>query len=394
MFRPVPAPVVSRLQEICGRDRVIADPTRLHDYCRDESPGPPFPPEVLVKARTAEEVARVVRLCRDERIPLTPRGLGTGRSGGSVCLHGGVLLSTELMNDTIEVDAPNLVVRTSPGTITGRLQQAVEAEGLFYPVDPASLDDCSIGGNVATNAGGPRAFKYGVTGDYVRGLQAVMADGSVIRYGGRIHKNATGYDLNKLLIGSEGTLGIVTEVILKLLPKPRHKVDVLVPFQRLGQGVELVLRLVRDTRLVPTVVEFIERQGIRACNEILKSDLPFPDAEVQVLVELEGNDREGMLSDCVRLGELAMELGAEEPLVADNPTDQERLWTARRSLAKTLKEIYPEVAAEDIVVPLSEIPATVARTAELARKLSLVVVPFGHIGDGNIHVDVCRNEDR
>jgi len=394
MFRPVSAPVASRLQEICGRERVFTDPAALVDYARDESPGESLPPEVLVKARAVEEVSRVVALCREERIPLTPRGLGTGLAGGSVALHGGVMLSTELMNDTLEVDTGNLVVRAGPGVIVDTLQKKCEAEGFFYPVDPASLEDCSIGGNVATNAGGARAFKYGVTGDYIRGLEAVMADGSVIRYGGRLHKNATGYDLNKLLIGSEGTLGIVTEVILKLLPEPRYKVDVLVPFERLQQGVELVLRVVRDTRLVPTVVEFIERQGIKACNQVLGSALPFPDAEIQVLVELEGNDREQVLGDCVRLGELAMELGAEEPLVADNPTDQERLWTARRSLAKTLKEIYPEVVAEDIVVPLSELPATVARTAELARKYELVVVPFGHIGDGNIHVDVCRNEDR
>ena len=392
-YRPVTPAVIARLTEITGPGRVITDPAALVDYARDESPGAPFPPEALVRVRSARETARVVALCRDERIPVTPRGLGTGLAGGAVALFGGVMLSTELMNDLLEVDPADLVVRAGPGVITDRLQKACEAEGLFYPVDPASLEDCSIGGNVATNAGGARAFRYGVTGDYVRGVEAVMADGSCIRYGGRLHKNATGYDLGRLLVGSEGTLGIITEVTLRLIPRPRHRVDVLIPFERLGQGVELVLRVVRDTRLIPSVVEFIERQGIRACNEKLGSDLPFADAEVQVLIELEDNDRDRVLGDCVTLGEMAMALGAREPLVADNPADQERLWTARRHLAKTLKDIYPEVVAEDIVVPLSGLPATVERVAALAREHDLIVVPFGHIGDGNIHVDICRDGD-
>jgi glycolate oxidase len=229
-----------------------------------------------------------------------------------------------------------------------------------------------------------------VTGDYVRGIEAVMPDGSVIRYGGKLLKNVTGYDLNRLLIGSEGTLGIITGITFRLVPKPKHQVDVLVPFDRIEQGVELVLRLVHDDRLLPAVVEFIEQQGIAACNQVLGACLPFADAAVQVLVELEGNDRDSVLADCVRLGEIAMRLGAAEPLVADNPTDQTRIWTARRSLAKTLKQVYAEVTAEDIVVPLAELPATVRFIAELERRHGTPVVPFGHIGDGNIHVDICR----
>jgi glycolate oxidase len=349
---------------------------------------------VLVKVTDTAEVAAVMELARTERIPLTPRGLGTGLAGGSVAIHGGIMLSTELMDRVIEVDADNLVVRALPGVTVDRLQQACAEPGLYYPVDPASLEDCSIGGNVATNAGGPHAFKYGVTGDYVRGLEAVLPDGRVIRYGGKILKNVTGYDLNRLLVGSEGTLAIVTEITLRLVPRPRHQVDLLIPFDRLEQGVELVLRVVRDARLLPAVVEFIERSGIQACNRVLGSDLPFADAAIQVLVELEGNDRNQVLDDCVRLGEMAMKLGAREPLVADNPTDQARLWNARRKLAETLKEIYPEVAAEDIVVPLSEVPATVTTIARLAKKYDVPVTPFGHVGDGNIHVDICREGDR
>jgi glycolate oxidase len=389
-YRPLSRSAVGRLAELCSPERVVTDPALLTDYGHDESAEPARLPEALVKVLSAEETAAVVTLAKTERVPLTPRGLGTGLAGGSIPAHGGILVSTELMDRVLEVDAGNLMVRTQPGVRTARLQQACAEPGLYYPVDPASLDDCSIGGNVATNAGGARAYKYGVTGDYLRGIEAVLADGSIIHYGGKLHKNVTGYDLNKLLIGSEGTLGIITEMTFKLVPRPRYQVDVLVPFDRLEQGVELCLRVIRDSRLLPAVVEFIERGGIAACNQVLGSCLPFADAAVQVLVELEGNDRQQVLGECVLLGETAMELGAREPLVADNPTDQERLWTARRSLAKTLKQIYPQVTAEDVVVPLSELPTTVELVAGLQQKYGIPIVPFGHIGDGNIHVDICR----
>ena len=394
MYRPVTPAVLSRLREIADPGRVVTDPDGLLDYTRDESPGPPFPPEALVKVRSSAEVSRIFELCRHERIALTPRGLGTGLAGGSVAVAGGIMVSTELMNRVIEVDERNLVVRTEPGVTVDHLQKACAEHGLYYPVDPASLEDCSIGGNIATNAGGARAFKYGVTADYVRGIEAAVPDGSVVRWGGKLHKNATGYGLGRILVGSEGTLAVITGAVMRLVPKPKHQIDVLVPFDRLGQGVELVLRLVHDDRLLPAVVEFIERQGICACNKVLGSDLPFADAEIQVLVELEGNNREQVVEDCVRLGEIAMKLGAREPLVADNPTDQERLWTARRKLADTLKKLYPEVTAEDIVVPLAEVPATVEEVMRLQAKYGLTVIPFGHVGDGNIHVDVCRDSDR
>ena len=389
-YRSLSPEAVVRLTEVCAPERVLTEPGLLIDYGHDESTEPVHLPDVLVKVLSVEEVAAVVSLGRSEGVPVTPRGLGTGLAGGSIPVRGGILVSTELMDQVLEVDAGNLMVRTQPGVRTARLQQACAEHGLYYPVDPASLDDCSIGGNVATNAGGARAYKYGVTGDYVRGVEAVLADGSIIRYGGKLHKNVTGYDLNKLLVGSEGTLGIITEITFKLVPRPRHQVDVLVPFDRLGQGVELCLRVIRDSRLMPVVVEFIERGGIAACNKVLGTCLPFADAAVQVLIELEGNDRQQVLNECVLLGETAMELGAREPLVADNATDQERLWTARRSIAKTLKQVYPQVTAEDVVVPLSELQAAVELVAKLQQKHGIPIVPFGHIGDGNIHVDICR----
>ncbi len=394
MYGSVTAAFLSELKRLTSSDRVLTEPECLADYCRDESPGPDYLPAAVVKVCSPEEVAAVLRLCQTERIPVTPRGLGTGLAGGSVAVCGGIIVSTELMNRVIEVDPANFIVRTQPGVTTDKVQKTCLEYGLYYPVDPSSLEDCSIGGNIATNAGGARAFKYGVTGDYVRGLEAVLPDGSIIHWGGKLHKNATGYGLGRILVGSEGTLAVVTEALLRLVPKPKYQIDVLIPFNQLSQGVELVLRLVHDNRILPAVVEFMERQGIQAVNQVLGSNLPYPEAAIQVLVELEGNEREQVIADCVRLGEMALELGAAEPLVADNPTDQNRLWTARRKMADTLKKIYPEVSAEDIVVPLSQLPATVDKISRLASQYNLTIVPFGHIGDGNIHVDVCRDSNR
>ncbi|MGQ9707361.1 MAG: FAD-binding oxidoreductase [bacterium] len=386
---------LARLREICSPERLITDEEKLVDYSHDESPQSPSLPAAVAKPLNAEEIAEIIKLAHTEMIPVTPRGLGTGLAGGSVPILGGIVISLELMNLILEVDTSNLMVRTQPGVNTARLQNICLEENLYYPVDPASLDDCSIGGNVATNAGGARAFKYGVTGDYVTGIQAVLADGSIINYGGKLRKNATGYDLNKLLIGSEGTLAIITEITLRLVPKPRYQIDLLIPFPSLTQGVELVLRLVQEKRLLPAVVEFMEKKGGAAGQKVFKEKLPFPDAEIQLLVELEGNDQNQIEEDGLRLGEMAMAMGAREPLIAMDAATQARLWSVRRSLAKTLKQVYPEVIAEDIVVPLSQLPKTIEFIQHLEKELNLTIVPFGHIGDGNIHTDICRTtEDR
>jgi glycolate oxidase len=388
-YRRVTRAALERLRELTEPCRVVTDPVLLADYGHDESTEAPRMPEVLVKAVDAAEVVSVLRLAAEERVPVTPRGLGTGLTGGAVPVHGGIVLSLELMN-RLEVDRDNLMVITRPGVTTARVQQACAEYGLYYPVDPASLEDCSIGGNVAENAGGAHAFKYGVTGDYLRGIEAVLADGSVIRYGGRLHKNVVGYDLNRLLLGSEGTFGIITEITLRLIPKPRYSVDLLVPFDRMNQGLELVSRTVHDQRLMPAVVEFVEGKGIKACNRVLGCDLPYPDAAVQVLIELDGNNLQQVTDDCVAIGEMAMRLGAREPLVADNPTDQARLWHARRELHNVLKQAYAGLATEDVVVPIRHVAELVDWLDELEKKHGVPIVPWGHIGDGNVHVGMCR----
>jgi glycolate oxidase len=390
-YRRLSDRILARLRELTAPQRALTDPDALAPYGRDESVELLHLPEAVVRPVSPEEVSAVLRLAAEERFPVTPRGLGTGLSGGSVPLHGGIVLSLELMNSA-RVDTHDLVVTAQPGITTARLAQACADQGLYYPVDPASLADCSIGGNVAENAGGARAFKYGVTGDYVRGIEAVLADGSLVNWGGSLHKNVTGYDLNRLLIGSEGTLAVITEVTLKLIPMPRTVIDLLIPFERMDQGLELVSRIVHDQRLLPAVVEFIERKGIAAANQCLGSALPFPDAQVQVLIELDGNDRQRVLDDSVAVGELAMTLGACEPLVADNPGDQDRLWHARRELHELLKKVYCGLATEDIVVPLSRINDIVRALAGIEERHGVPIVPWGHIGDGNIHVGMCRTD--
>lgn len=390
-YSPCTPAFLARLRGLTAPDRVVVEPDLLADYGHDESAEEPRLPEALVRAVSVDEVAAVVQLCADERVPVTPRGLGTGLTGGSVPLCGGVVLSLELMNRVLDVSAADMVVRAQPGATTARVAAACAEQGLYYPVDPASLEDCSIGGNVAENAGGARAFRYGVTGDYLRGVEAVLANGSVVRHGGRIQKNTVGYDLCRLLVGTEGTIAVITEVVLKLIPRPRVLVDLLVPFDRMSQGLELVARVLSDQRLTPACVEFIERKGIRACNEVLKSDLPFPDAEVQLLIELDGNNLERVTEDAVGIGELAMSLGAREPLVACDPTDQSRIWHARRELHNVLKEAYAGLATEDIVVPLSAVPETIEHLTVLEKRFGVPIVPWGHIGDGNIHVGFCRD---
>lgn len=385
------AAFIRALTERTDAERVITDPERLSSYARDESSEEPHQPDVVVQPVSTDEVAAVVRLCAGAGVPVTPRGLGTGLTGGSVPLAGGVVLSLELMNRVLAVSAADMVVRTQPGVTTGRVAAACAEAGLYYPVDPASLDDCSIGGNVAENAGGARAFRYGVTGDWLRGVEAVLADGSVIRHGGSIHKNTVGYDLARLLVGSEGTIAVITELVLKVIPRPRRTVDLLVPFERMSQGLELVARVLADERITPACVEFIERKGIRACNQVLKSSLPFPDAEVQLLIELDGNELERVNADAVAIGELALKLGAREPLVAGDATDQARIWQARRELHNVLKAVWAGLATEDIVVPLSAIPDTVDYLERLEKKTGLPIVPWGHIGDGNIHVGFCQD---
>ena len=290
---PVTDDVIEALRQVVGEANVLLGEEALEPYTHDETVGLRADPEVVVKVTSAEQVSRVLMLAQRERIPVTPRGAGYGLSGGAVALHGGIVLSTEKMNRILEIDHENLMVTVEPGVITGEIHRAVEDEGLFYPPDPASLDSCTIGGNVSEGAGGPRAVKYGITKDYVTGLEAVLPSGQIITMGGKLVKNVTGYSLIQLLIGSEGTLAVVTKIILRLIPLPKVQVDLLVPFDDFQAAADTVSEIIAH-RILPTTIEFMEQDSMLAVERLLQKPVPFADAAAQLLIQLDGNLQEAV----------------------------------------------------------------------------------------------------
>jgi len=303
---------------------------------------------------------------------------------------GGIVLSLEKMNRILEIDKENLMVTVEPGVITGNIHCAVEAEGLFYPPDPASLDSCSIGGNIAECAGGPRAVKYGVTRHYVCGLEAVLPSGEIITCGGKLVKNVTGYDLIQLLIGSEGTLAVVTKIILRLLPLPKERIDLLVPYDDFQAAANTVSAIIAH-RIVPTTIEFMERDSILAVERLLQQEAPYHDAEAHLLIQLDGNRREAVDADFEVVGELCLEHGARDVIVARERLTSDRLWHARRMIIEALKHESPINHMEDVVVPRSEIPLLLRGIKDISRKHAVRIISFGHAGDGNVHVNVLKD---
>jgi len=391
MYKSVDDEIVGRLRDIVGDSNVsVADEDR-ETYSHDETTGLKYLPEVVVKATDTAQVAKILTLANEEKIPVTPRGGGTGLSGGAVPLFGGILLSLEKMDRILEIDTDNLMVTVQPGLITGNLQREVERHGLFYPPDPASLDSCSIGGNIAEGAGGPRAVRYGVTKDYVCGLEAVLPSGEVIRMGGKIVKNATGYNLMDLLIGSEGTLAVITEITFRLLLLPKLKVDLLVPFNDLDSAAATVSEIIRN-RVVPTTIEFMEKEAIKASERFLGKQVPFDNAEAHLLIEVDGNRKEDVESEYETVGEICLDNGAADVLVADSSTSQERLWEARRAITEALEHMSPVIVKEDVVVPRSQIPALLKGIRETSERYSISIVNFGHAGDGNVHVNILKRD--
>jgi glycolate oxidase len=348
-------------------------------------------PEVVVRASSAAQVSEVLKLAQRERIPVTPRGAGYGLSGGAVAMCGGIVLSLEKMNRILEIDRGNLMITVEPGVLTGDIHRAVEAEGLFYPPDPASLESCSIGGNVAENAGGPRAVKYGVTKDYVCGLEAVLPSGAIVRTGGKLVKNVTGYNLAQLLIGSEGTLAIVTEITLRLLPLPKVQIDLLVPFAEFQAAADTVSDIISH-RILPTAIEFMERDSLRSVERFLGREAPFRDAAAHLLVQLDGNTREAVDADCEIVSDICTKHGAQDALVAQDKPTRDRLWEFRRKIIDALKRESPVNHMEDVVVPRAAIGTLLGGMRRIAEAHGVRIVSFGHAGDGNVHVNVLKDE--
>jgi len=391
MYRKVDGCIIEALRQIVGEGNVLADAEAMEPYTHDEVVGLRANPEVVVRVTSAEQVAEVFRLAQRERVPVTPRGAGYGLSGGAVPVLGGIVLSTEKMNRILEIDKENLMVTVEPGVITGDIHRAVEAEGLFYPPDPASLDSCSIGGNIAEGAGGPRAVKYGVTRHYVCGLEAVLPSGEIITCGGKLVKNVTGYDLVQLLIGSEGTLAVVTKIILRLLPLPKVQVDLLVPYDDFQAAADTVSDIIAH-RILPTAIEFMERDSILAVERLLQKEMPYRDAEAQLLIQLDGNRREAVDADYEVVGELCLEHGARDVLVAKDQRTRDRLWEARRLIIEALNHESPINHMEDVVVPRAELPPLLKGIKKIAARHTVRIVCFGHAGDGNVHVNVLKDD--
>ena len=390
-YRQVDDATIKALCGLVGDENVLVGSQEMEAYSHDETVGLQATPEVVVKVTSAEQVSHILKLAQRMRIPVTPRGAGYGLSGGAVATLGGIVLSTEKMNRVLEIDKENLMVTVEPGVITGDLHRAVEAEGLFYPPDPASLDSCSIGGNVAEGAGGPRAVKYGTTKDYVCGLEAVLPSGKIITNGGKVVKNVTGYNLIQLLIGSEGTLAIVTKIILRLLPLPKTQIDLLVPFDSFQAAADTVSDIIAH-RILPTTMEFMERDSMQAVERLLEKEVSFSDAAAQLLVQLDGNIPEAVEADMEVVCDLCLEHGARDVLVAQDRPTRERLWEARRMIIDALNHESPVNHMEDVVVPRARIPQLLGGMREIAELNRVRIISFGHAGDGNVHVNILKDD--
>ncbi len=374
-----------------GADRVLRDEAQLEEYGRDESGLGPYPPDCAVLAESAEEVALVLRLADEHGVPVTPRGAGSGMTGGALPVRGGVVLSTERMRRVLEVSHEDLVAVVEPGVILGELQTLVEAQGLFYPPDPASLAFCSLGGNVAENAGGPRAFKYGVTREYVIGLDVALVGGERLTLGRRTSKGVTGYDLVGAFVGSEGTFGVTTGITVKLLPLPQGVATLLAVFPGIteaGRGISAILA----SGFRPRALELVDKNTIDHVRA--RAPYPFPtDAGAVVIAELDG-EPEGMEAASLRCAELLESGGATDVVVAQGESDRRRLWESRRLCSPALKEAHRHKINEDIVVPRGSIPEMLRRVERLTELTGLPVATFGHAGDGNLHVNLLCDEDR
>ncbi|MBI4369933.1 MAG: FAD-binding protein [Elusimicrobia bacterium] len=390
MRETFPPIIIERLKTIVGADGLLVDHVEIEPYAHDATERLVFFPEAVVKPRSTKEVSALMRLASAERLPVTPRGGGTGLSGGALPVRGGLVMSLERMNRILEIDVENLMAVVEPGVINETLANEVEKRGLYYPPDPASRGSCMLGGNVAHNAGGPHALKYGVTKDYVLGLEAVLPSGEIINTGGKLLKNVTGYNLTQLLVGSEGTLAVVTQIILKLIPLPPWRQLLYAPFASVNEAAVAIAKIF-SAHLVPSACEFMEASAMDIVERRL--GVLFPSrgtSQACLLVEFDGFD-EGLLTRQVeRAGVLLSEEGAVDVLVCDSTDKQREIWRLRRAIGEAVKHFnYKE---EDTVVPRSKLPELVRAIKEAGGNHGLGVVCYGHAGDGNLHANIIQGD--
>ncbi len=378
------------LKKIVGSQFVFDDNESLEKYGHDETENLLYRPEIVIKPRTTEEISSIIKICNEHLIPVTPRGAGTGLSGGALPRFGGVVLSLERMNSILQIDEKNFQVITEPGVITEVLQNEVKAKGLFYPPDPSSRGSCFIGGNIAENSGGPKAVKYGVVKDYVLNLEIVLPNGEIMWTGANVLKNSTGYNLTQLIVGSEGTLAIVTKIVLKLLPFPKYDLLLLAPFSSLEKAGEAVNAIFLAGH-TPSAMELVEIDALQIVSEMVGAgSIPVHEnVAAHLLVEVDGNDQEVLYKEMESISSVLESQGAGEIFFADDTVQKDALWKLRRRTAEAVK-LKGYTIEEDTVVPRAELPALIRGVKKLGIDNNFHAVCYGHAGDGNLHIRIKK----
>ena len=379
--------IKDELNNIVGKENFLDSIEERICYSYDAT-NQKYLPDAIAFPGSTQEVSGILKIANRDKIPVIPRGAGTGFTGGSLPVQGGIILVMTRMNRIIEIDTDNLIAVVEPGVVTGKFQKEVAHYGLFYPPDPASLEYSTLGGNVAECSGGPRAVKYGVTRDYVLGLEAVLPTGEVIHTGAKTVKSVAGYELTRLLVGSEGTLAVITRIILRLIPLPDDVKTILAIFPQIAQAAETVSEIIRS-KIIPSTLEFMDNATIRCVEDYLHMGLPV-DAGALLLIEVDG-ESEIIEKQVNKIGELCRKGGAEKIEIAKDEAEREMLWKARRSISAAIVKLNPTKVNEDITVPRNKVPDIINALQGIAEKYQLVIVNFGHAGDGNIHVNIMTN---
>lgn len=391
-YNKITPSIVKELKNIVGNSYVFIDTESLANYGHDETERLVFMPEVVVKPRTANEISKILVLANTENVPVTPRGAGTGLSGGALPIHGGISLSMERFNEILQIDERNLQATVEPGVINEAFQNAVKEKGLFYPPDPASKGSCFLGGNVAESSGGPKCVKYGTTKDYILNLEVVLPTGEIIYTGANTLKNSTGYNLTQLMVGSEGTLGIVTKIIVKLLPYPKHNLLILIPFRNLDEACCAVSEVFRGG-FIPSAMELMERDALDWVSKFVESSVVKIEDDIQahLLIEVDGNDLDVLMKEIEAIVELMAQFNVGEVLFAESAAQKDELWKLRRKINEAVmaNAISKE---QDTVVPRAELPQLVKGIKAIGNEYHFKSVCYGHAGDGNLHVRIIKGD--
>ena len=390
MYNKITAADIAALKKIVGDEFVLVGDEINHDYGHDELGGIERMPDVLVRAATTEEISAVMTLAYENNIPVTVRGSGTGLVGAAVAIEGGILLETTRMNKIVELDTDTMTVTVQPGVLLMELAAFCEENDLMYPPDPGEKS-ATIGGNISTNAGGMRAVKYGVTRDYVRALTVVMPNGKIERLGRKVAKNSSGYSLKDLVIGSEGTLAIITEAVLKVIPLPKFSVSLLVPFPDMKSAIEAVPKIFAS-KVTPTAIEYMSRDTILFSESYLGKKFPDTKSDAYILLTFDGNTEEVVSYEMNLVADLCLEIGALDVYIVDTDERKKSVWSARGAFLEAIKASTTEMDECDVVVPVNKVDTFITFTHELADKLGVRIPSFGHAGDGNLHIYICRDD--